>query len=63
LIVSCKGYQHKSNPIPDMAQRYGAETTAPDVPERLVCSKRGSREIGFGRDQDEAASGLLTRES
>jgi hypothetical protein len=28
-----------------------------------ACSKRGSREIGFGRDQDEAASGLLTRAS
>jgi hypothetical protein len=28
-----------------MAARYGTEPTVPDWRERLVCSKRGSREI------------------
>ena len=45
LIVWCKDCQHQVEPDPaETAARYGAETTVPDWRERLVCSRRGSRQ-------------------
>jgi len=43
-----KACHHQAEPprIPaEMAARYGAETTVPDLRDRLVCSKCGSRAI------------------
>jgi hypothetical protein len=46
LIVWCKDCRHQVEPDPgEMAQRYGAATTVLDWSARLVCSKRGSRQI------------------
>jgi hypothetical protein len=46
LIVWCTECEHQVEPDPAaMAGRYGAETTVPDWRERLVCSKRDSRDI------------------
>jgi hypothetical protein len=46
LIVWCKDCRHQVEPDPaEMAQQYGAETTAPDWSARLVCSQCGSRQI------------------
>ena len=46
LIVWCKACGHRVEPDPaEMATRYGAETPVLDWRERLVCSRRGGREI------------------
>ena len=46
LIVWCKDCRHQVEPDPaEMAQRYGAETPVLDWRERLVCSRRGSRQV------------------
>jgi hypothetical protein len=46
LIVRCKECQHHVEPDPaEMAARYGAGTAVLDWRERLVCSKRGSRQM------------------
>jgi hypothetical protein len=55
LIVWCRDCSHQVEPDPaeqitsamftEMAQRYGAETSAPDWRERLICSQCGSRQI------------------
>jgi hypothetical protein len=46
LIVWCKDCRHQIEPdAAEMAQRYGAETPVPDWRERLVYSRRGSRQV------------------
>ena len=48
LIVWCKACQHQVEPdSAEMAARYGADTSVLDWRERLVCSERGCREVGF----------------
>jgi hypothetical protein len=48
LVVWCKDCRHKVEPDPaEMAERYGAETTAPDWGRRLVCGQCGSRNVNF----------------
>jgi hypothetical protein len=45
LIVWCKACQHQVEPDPaEMAARYGADTSALDWRERLVCSRCGGRQ-------------------
>jgi hypothetical protein len=44
LIVWCKDCQHQVEPDPG-EMRYGAATTALDWSARLVCSRRGSRQV------------------
>jgi hypothetical protein len=46
LIVWCKQCHHQVEPDPPrMAARYGAETPVLDWRERLVCPRRGSRQV------------------
>ena len=45
LIVWCKACRHQVEPDPaEMDQQYGGETTVLDWRERLVCSRRKSRD-------------------
>jgi hypothetical protein len=44
----CKSCRHQIEPDPaEIAERYGAETAVLDWRTRLVCSRRGSRELGM----------------
>jgi hypothetical protein len=46
LMVWCKECQHQVEPDPaEMATWYGAEIFVLDWRERLICSRRGSREV------------------
>jgi hypothetical protein len=46
LIVWCKGCRHQTEPDPpEMAARYGAETSVLEWRDRLVCSRCVGREI------------------
>jgi hypothetical protein len=46
LIEWCKGCQHQVEPDPaEMAARYGAETPVLNWRDRLVCSRRGGRQV------------------
>lgn len=46
LIVWCLDCRHQAEPDPaEMAERYGAEMTAPDWHARLVCCECGSRSV------------------
>jgi hypothetical protein len=46
LIVWCRACGHRVEPdAADMAERYGADTSVPEWRERLVCSRRGSRNV------------------
>ena len=48
LIVWCKDCNHQAEPDPpEIAERYGAETTVPDWSKRLVCSQCGSRNVSM----------------
>jgi hypothetical protein len=47
-VVSCKACRHQVEPDPaELAQRYGAETSAPEWHRRLVCSQSGGRAVDF----------------
>ena len=46
LIVWCKDCQHQVEPDPpEHARRYGAETGVLEWRDKLVCSRRGGRQI------------------
>jgi hypothetical protein len=48
LIVWCKACRHQTEPdVAALAEKYGAETTVPDLVGRLVCSECGAREVKF----------------
>jgi hypothetical protein len=56
FIVWCLECRYQAEPDPaEMARRYGPETTVPDWHKRLVCSRCGSLDPGYGCDQRAAA--------
>ena len=64
LIVWCKGCQHQVEPDPfEMAARYGAEMPVLDWRERLVCSRRGSRQADMVAWRSEPVVGGGTGDS
>jgi len=48
IVVWCRACGHQVEPDPAaMAERYGADTSVPDWQKRLICSRRGGREVDF----------------
>ena len=62
LIVWCRECQHQVEPDPaEMAQRYGAETPVLHWRERLICSRRGGRQVDIVVSGASSASEMRPR--